>query len=104
MIKQSSVYLILSVLIVLFSNYIKIFFVYMNLLYAYINTWLQPLFGSGLMGEAFRDMVTLVLIPFALAAIPALIYWVIKRKRMPYFLELIWLFWLVLALSTYLIH
>jgi hypothetical protein len=104
MVKQSSVYLILSVLIVLFSNYIKLFFVYMNLLYAYLNAVLQPLFGSGIMGESFRDMVTLVLIPFVLAAIPALIYWVIKRKKMPHFLELIWLFWLILALSSYLIH
>ena len=104
MLKQSLVYLILSLLVVLFATYAKIFFVYVNLLYAYINNVLEPLFGSGLMGEAFRDMVTLIMTPCALAAIPALIYWLIKRKKMPYFLELIRILWLTLALSSYLIE
>ena len=104
MIKQSTVYFILSLLIVLFSSYIQRFFIYMDLLYVYLNQRLQPLFGSGFMGEAFRDMVTLVIIPFAMAAIPALVYWVFKRKKMPYFIELIWLFWLIIAVSSYLIH
>ncbi|MDF1645856.1 MAG: hypothetical protein P1U61_02590 [Legionellaceae bacterium] len=104
MLKQSLIYFILSLLVVLFATYAKIFFVYVNLLYVYIDTTLKPLFGTGLMGEALRDMITLILTPFCLAALPALIYWLIKRKIMPYFIELIWVFWLILALSNYLIH
>lgn len=104
MLKQSLVYLILSLLVVLFATYAKVFCIYVNLLYVYINNLLEPLFGTGLMGEVFRDMVTLSITPCALAAIPALIYWLIKRKKMPYLLELIWVFWLTLALSSYLIH
>jgi hypothetical protein len=104
LVKQSSVYLMLSLLIILYSHQMKLFFVYMNMLYAYINLLLQPLFGSGIMGEAFRNMSALVLIPLVLSGIPALIYWIIKRKKMPYFIELTWLFWLILALCSYLIH
>ncbi len=104
MLKQSLVYLSLSLLIILFASYAKTFFVYVNLFYVYLNTWLEPLFGQGLIGEAFRDMLTLMLTPFVLAGIPALIYWLVKRKKMPYFLTLIWAFWLILALSSYLIH
>jgi uncharacterized membrane protein len=104
MIKHIVTYLILSLLIILFAAYAKIFFIYVNVLYVYIDTLLEPLFGAGLMGTAFRDMMTLVLTPLLLAGIPALIYWVIKRKKMPYFLETLWLFWLILAFSSYLIH
>ncbi len=104
MLKQSFIYLVLSLLIILFATYAKIFFVYVNLLYVYLDNMLMPLFGSSFIGEVIRDMLTLVLTPFLLAGIPALIYWLIKRKKMPYFLELIWLLWLVLALSNYLIH
>ncbi|MCH9755890.1 MAG: hypothetical protein K0U37_01695 [Gammaproteobacteria bacterium] len=104
MLKQSLIYLVLSILVVLLATYAKIFFVYVDLLYVILNNFLEPLFGSGLIGEAFRDMVTLILTPLFLAALPALIYWLIKRKQMPYFLELTWLLWLILAMSSYLIH
>jgi hypothetical protein len=104
MLKQGIVYFILSLLIILFATYAKIFFVYIDLFYVYLNNALLPLFGSSFMGEAIRDMLTLVLTPFLLASLPALIYWVIKRKKMPHFIVLIWLFWLILALSNYLIH
>jgi uncharacterized membrane protein len=104
MLKQSALYLVLSLLIVLFAHYAKLFFIYVNMLYVHIDTLLAPLFGKGVMGEAFRDIVTLALTPFLVAAIPASIYWIAKRKKMPYFIELIWFFWLILALSSYLIH
>ncbi len=104
MLKQGLIYLGLSLLIIAFATYAKIFLVYVNLFYVYLNNVLLPLFGDGFWGELIRDMLTLVLTPFILAAIPALIYWAIKRKKMPYFIQLIWLFWLILALSNYLIH
>lgn len=104
MLKQGLIYLGLSLLLIAFATYAKTFIVYVDLLYAYLNNALAPLFGNGFWGLFFRDMCTLVLTPFVLASIPAVIYWLLKRKKMPYFIQLIWLFWLILALSNYLIH
>lgn len=104
MIKQSILYLALSILIILFAAHVKFVFVYVNILYLHINQFIEPLFGTGFVGELFRDLFTLILTPLTIAAIPAGIYWLIKRKKMPHFIELTWFFWLVLAMSSYLIH
>lgn len=104
MLKKSLIYFVLSLLVVFFAPYAKILLLYINLLYARLLQLLQPMFGSTVIGEAFRDMIALILTPLLLATIPALFYWLIKRKKIPYLIELIWLFWLVLALSSYLIH
>jgi len=104
MLKQSLLYLLLSLLVIMFAKYAKLFIVYADLFYTYVNTFLEPLFGSGFVGEVFRNLVTLVLVPLSIAAVPALIYWLIKRKHMPYFVELTWLLWLIIAMSSYLIR
>ena len=102
--KQGLLYLLLSMLVIMFAKYAKLFVLYADIFYTYINTLLEPLFGSGFVGEIFRNTFTLVLVPLTIAAIPALIYWLIKRKHMPYFVELTWLLWLVIAMSSYLIR
>jgi hypothetical protein len=104
MLKQSLLYLILSAVVIFFSLYAKLLFMYMDLLYMTINQALKPVFGSGVAGELMRDMISLMLIPLVIAAIPALLYWLIKRKKMPYFTELTWFLWLIFAVSSYLIR
>ena len=102
MLKQSLFYLALSLIVILFASYAKFVLVYATLLYAYIDSALTPVFSQGLIGEALKDMLTLVITPLIITGVPALIYWAIKRKQMPYFLELTWLLWLVFAMSIYL--
>jgi hypothetical protein len=104
MLKQSLIYLILSAVIIFFSVYAKLLFMYMDVLYMYINQALKPVFGTGFAGELMRDLISLMLIPLAIAALPALLYWLIKRKKMPYFIELTWFLWLIIAISSYLIR
>ncbi len=104
MLKQSVIYFVLSLIVIFFAAYAKAFLLYAAILYAFINALFEPVFGTGLIADALSDMLTLVFTPFLLAGIPALIYWLIKRKKMPYFIELIWLFWIIFALSSYLVH
>ena len=104
MLKQSLLFLLLSILVIIFAQYAKLFILYTDIVYTYINTLLEPFFGSGFVGEIFRNFFTLVLVPITLAAIPALIYWIIKRKHMPYFIELTWSLWVIIAMSSYLIR
>jgi len=104
MLKQSLLYLLLSIIVIIFAQYAKLFVLYTDIFYTYVNTLLEPLFGSGFVGEIFRNLFTLVLVPLVMAAIPAALYWLIKRKHMPYFIELTWLLWLMIAVSSYLIR
>ena len=104
MLKQSIIYLVLSILIVLFAEYAHICIVYIVLFYTYINVKLALIFSNSALGIMLRQVLSLVLLPIAIAAIPALIYRAIKGSQMPYFMEVTWLLWLVIVLSKVLIH
>jgi hypothetical protein len=104
MLRQSIIYLFLSIIVVVFAKYIHVLIVYIDIFYAYINMKLTPIFNQGGIGYFISRVLLLVLIPVLLAAIPALIYRLIKGRDMPGFLELTWCFWLVILLSNVLIH
>jgi hypothetical protein len=104
MLKQFSIYFVLSFLIVLFAGYAHLLIIYIDLAYTYINFKLAPLFHHVSSGGQIRNVISLVLLPLILVGIPALIYQLIKKRQMPYFIEIIWLLWLVLVLSQVLIH
>lgn len=104
MYKQIIIYLLLSILVVLFAEHAQILIVYIDMLYTYVNVCLAPIFSQAHLGVLIRKIFSLVVIPVGLAAIPALIYRLIKGKSMPYFIQLTWLFWLVIVLSKILIR
>lgn len=87
-----------------FSKYTHVLIVYFDMLYTYVNLTLIPIFSNTDLGIFIRKVVSLVLIPVGIAAIPALVYRLIKGKQLPYFFEITWVLWLVIALSKILIH
>lgn len=104
MVRQGLIYLFLSIIIVMLSKYAHLLIIYIDLFYTYINVALSPIFSSSPLGIMIRQIMTLVLIPLFIAAIPALIYLAIRGRRMPYFIEITWVLWLVIALSKVLIQ
>ena len=104
MLKQSIIYLVLSIIVVLFAKYANLLIVYIDMIYTLINVKLAPIFSNSNVGIMFRKVITLVLIPVSIAAIPALVYRAIKGQHMPYFMGITWLLWLVIVLSKVLIH
>lgn len=104
MLRQSLIYLLLSILVIIFAKYAHMLIVYIDMLYAFINVKLTPIFSQGGLGPLIRKVILLVFIPVLIAAIPALSYRLIKGKEMPYLLELTWCVWLVIVLSNILIH
>src|SRR5262245_36538184 len=104
MLKRSLIYLILSILVVIFANYFHRLVVYIAMLYAYVNLQLTPLFNLSGLGPQFRKVILLVLIPVIISGIPALSYRLIKGKDMPYLIESTWCIWLVVVLSIVLLH
>ena len=100
MLIQSALYLILSILAVFFANYVHLGIIYMDMFYTYFIVTL----AAFLTGSWLRNVVILMLLPLGLAAVPATIYRLIKKKNMPYFLEVTWVLWLVFILSNVLIQ
>lgn len=104
MLRLSLIYLLLSILVVIFAKYAHMIIVYIGMLYAFINVKLTPIFSQSGLGLMIRKMILLVFIPVLIAAVPALTYRLVKGKDMPYLIEFTWCLWLVIALSNILIH
>ena len=104
MLRQSLIYFVLSILIVVFAQQMHLLVVYIDLLYTYANIQLAPVFSNSDSGILIRKVFSLVMIPAAIAGIPALLYRLIKGHRMPYFIEITWILWLVIVLSKVLIR
>lgn len=103
MLKQSIVYLILSILIVLFASYVHLGIVYIDMFYTWIVLILTPIFSSGSFGIFIRNVFSLVMLPLIIVGVPALIYRAVKGKQIPWFIEITWVVWLIIVLSKILI-
>lgn len=103
MLKQAIGYLIISILVVICAKYAHLLIVYVDLFYIYINVTLAPIFSNTDLGILIRKIITLVLLPVFIVGIPALIYYGFKKERMPYFIQITWILWLVIVLSKILI-
>lgn len=103
MVRQAIIYLIISIIIVLFASQIQKILTLINVIYDVVNAKLAPIFSSSSPGIIFRQTFTLLLLPVFVTGIPAIAYRLIQGKTMPYFLESTWIVWLTLVLATVLI-
>jgi hypothetical protein len=104
MFKQSIIYLLLSIVVVLLARYIHELIVHVNMIYTFSCLKLSVLANQQGPNHIVIAIFLLVVIPVLIVGIPALIYRLITRRMMPYFLELVWCLWLVLSLSNSLLH
>ncbi|MFY7697928.1 MAG: hypothetical protein ACOVQX_03795 [Legionella sp.] len=104
MIKQSLIYLLLSMIIVIFAEYAQLLIVYTDILYNYVNFKLMILLDGSATQIIARQVLALVLIPVTLTTVPAISYKIIRKQAMPYFQEITWFLWLIVILSKILIQ
>ena len=104
MLRQSLIYLILSILIVLFSKYVHFLVIYIDLLFTYVNVLLTPIFSQTGWGLMTRKILVLTFLPLIIMAVPALLYRAIKGVTMPHYIALTWIFWIVIVLSDILVR
>lgn len=104
MFKQTIIYLIISAFVIFFAKYAHLLIINVDLIYTYLNLKLAFIFNTNPTGIFIRKIVTLIVIPVLLVSIPGLIYWIVRKKRMPYFFEMIWVIWMIIVLSNILIH
>ena len=104
MARQTLIYILLSLVIVLFSKYFHLLIVYLDMLYTYVNVHIIPVFNQTPLALFIIKVAILALLPISLAAIPAIGYRLVKGKTIPHFIALTWIIWLIIVLSKVLIH
>lgn len=95
MIKQVIAILLFSALLTISMPYAQQGVQYILLAHDWISDLLTQVFSGGQAGNIIRNMITLLTIPFLIALIPALLYWIAKRGWFPYFMNIVWVMLLI---------
>lgn len=99
MAKQLTIYLIISLLVIIFHKYFNLAIFYIDTFYNYINFKIAPIFSHTYLGIIIRKTLILMIVPILITLIPAIIYRVVKGNKMPYFMVIVWFLWFILALN-----
>ena len=99
MIKHISILILLSFLFLLFVQQAQLVISYLALVHGYLNAGLSNIFSTSPVGNALQETLCLLVIPFVIVGFPAAIYYLFKRKLIPYFYHMVWGVWIVLFTS-----
>jgi hypothetical protein len=97
MLKQAIALVAVSIAVILTMTYAQ---QGLNLLLSahdWISDILTNVFSGGQAGNIARGLIALLSIPVLVGLVPAIIYWLVRHKWFPYFMEIVWIVWLVQA-------
>ena len=97
MIKHMIALIVLSTLIVMSMSHAQQAVQLLMDAHEWISQLLTEVFSGGQAGNLARGLIALLAIPFLAAFVPTLIYWVLRRNWFPYFLQIVWIVWLLQA-------
>jgi len=97
MLKQIIVLVTLSVAIVLSMSYAQHGVQWLIGAHDWVSKLLTDVFSGGQAGNLARGLIALLSIPFLVGLVPTTAYWVIRRHWFPYFMEIVWVVWLIQA-------
>lgn len=95
MLKQIIAIIILSLAFILAMSYAHEGLQLLLSIHTWIADLLTDVFSGGDTGNMIRELIALLLPPILVVSIPALAYWILKRSWFPYFMECVWVIWLV---------
>ncbi len=95
MLKQIIAIIILSILVIVGIEYAQHGLQLLVSAHDWISDVLKEVFSGGHAGNIARQLIALLIIPLGVALIPAIIYWLAKRSWLPWFMEIVWVIWLV---------
>lgn len=95
MIKQIVAIIALSLAIILTMSYAQQAVQQLLNAHEWISQVLMDVFSGGQTGNLLRGSIALLSIPVLVGLIPALAYWMIKRHWFPYFMQIVWVVWLI---------
>lgn len=97
MIKQAVALIGLSVAVVLSMSYAQHGVNFLIQAHDWISQLLTDIFSAGQAGNLARGLIALLSVPILAGLIPAIVYWMIRRHWFPYFMEIVWIVWLLQA-------
>ena len=95
MLKQIIVIILLSVALTVGMSYAQQGLQYLLLGHDWVADVLTQVFSGGQAGNIIRNVMTLLAIPVLVGLIPTVIYWIAKRSWFSYFMDIVWIVWLV---------
>lgn len=97
MLKQLIALIILSIAVIFFMTYAQAIIHLLLSAHEWISQMLTNVFAGGQSGKLAKEVIALLSIPILISFIPAILYWIVKRQWFPYFMEVIWIVWLLQA-------
>ncbi|VVC74750.1 hypothetical protein AQUSIP_00220 [Aquicella siphonis] len=97
MIKQLIALVALSTAIVLSMSYAQQGVQWLVAAHDWVSQLLTEVFSGGHAGNLARGLLALLSIPVLVGLVPAVVYWLVKRHWFPYFMEIVWIVWLIQA-------
>ena len=94
-----AVYGLFTISVIYFSNITKNLASWITRIDTGLDSLFAEVMNSSSLGIQLRHILSLALTPIVIVAIPAGIYWFRKKKLHPYLIQIIWVLWMVTALS-----
>ena len=97
MLKHILALLLLSILIVFTMKYAQHGVQLLLTAHDFIAEQLSDVFTAGHAGNMAKGLIALLSVPIIIGLIPTMIYWGIRRIWFPYFMQIVWIVWLIQA-------
>lgn len=95
MFKQIVAIILLSVVVILAMQQAQYVIELLISAHAWVADTLTKVFSGDTAGDMARQLITLLSVPVVIGLIPTLVYWVTKRSWFPYFMDVVWIVWLI---------
>jgi hypothetical protein len=70
----------------------------------WVSETLKNVFSVGQTGDLIRQLIALLAVPVLVGLIPAVVFWLTRRKWFTYFMECIWVVWLIQAAALVMLY
>jgi hypothetical protein len=104
MYKQIIALLVLSLLIVIGATYFAIILQWILDIHQGVIHVLSRMFSTSSAGEIATQFVAFILMPLVVAAVIAIVYKLLRKKMVPYFMHIIWVLWIIQVTGVLLRH
>jgi len=96
--------ILVSVVVVFFPTQADVVMQWILMFHAQVVDFLATLFSDGQLGRVMRDLLGLLIFPILVGLIPAILYWVARRRFFPYFGLFVWSAWLLQIGALLVLH
>jgi hypothetical protein len=95
MIKHIAALILLSLVVILTMSHVQEVLNALLSAHQWISQTLTDVFSGGQAGNLIRQMIALLCLPLVIGLVPVGIYWVARRSFFPYFMNFVWVMWLI---------